>query len=229
VRRKIIAPKFELEDVRSPLWDRIRLPNCVEPISHFRAFEVWRALGSDERTYSHAALAAGVTQATIHRWSAEWRWMERAAAFDAAVQMSTRKQIEVRIAEQATLWLAREEQTRNQGYDLFLKLIERITAQLSHPTTRVVRDEISADGMTHITVIEPNKWTDASLKGLIDSAFQLAHMSIGIAPGSRLVDNIDFDTLPEPVLEALAAGRPIDLRKYARPTLGPPQLDEGDD
>jgi hypothetical protein len=227
VRRKLITPKFELDEVRSPLWERIRLPHCVEPLSQFRAFEVWRALGSDERTYSHAALAASVSQNTIHRWSAEWRWPERAAAFDAAVSMSTRKQIEGRIAEQATVWLAREEATRNQGYELFQKLLARVTEQLNHPTTRVVKEEISKDGMTHITVIEPNKWTDVSLKGLIDCAFQLAFMSIGIAPGSRLVDNIDFDSLPEPVLEALAAGRPVDLRNYARPALGPPRLDDG--
>jgi hypothetical protein len=228
VNRKLVKPKFELEEVRTPLWERIRLSHITEPLSQFRAFEIWRALGSDERTFSSAALAAAVSQVTVRRWAAEWRWLERAAAFDEAVSASTRKQIEQRIAERSTVWLAREEFTREEGYDLFLRGLELIKQMLAYPLTRMVKETISEDGTQIIQIYEPAKWTHASVTALTTALFQLAHMSIGIAPGSRLVDNIDFENLPEPVLEALAAGRPVDLRRYSRNVLGPPRSDDGD-
>ena len=90
------------------LWERL----AHEPERAFRAFEAYRNLPSGERTVIEAYRShvgnpdAPKPSDTWSRWSSEFAWRERAAAYDAHIDRLREKSIEKVIQQQA------EEQAR---------------------------------------------------------------------------------------------------------------------
>ena len=93
---------------KKELWDRLE----NEPERAYRAFEVYRTLPSAERTLIAAYRqhvgnpGAAKPSDTWSRWSREFAWRERAAAYDAYIDRLREKSMEKVIQQQA------EEQAR---------------------------------------------------------------------------------------------------------------------
>jgi hypothetical protein len=93
---------------KKELWDRLE----NEPERAYRAFEAYRSLPSGERTLIAAYRQhvgnpdAAKPSDTWSRWSSEFAWRERAAAYDAHIVSLREKSMEKAIQQQA------EEQAR---------------------------------------------------------------------------------------------------------------------
>jgi hypothetical protein len=109
------------------LWDRLE----NEPERAYRAFESYRNLPSGERTLIEAYRQhvgnphAAKPSDTWSRWSSEFAWRERAAAYDAHIDRLREKSIEKVIQQEAEEQARQVERVRNRFNELMAITYER--------------------------------------------------------------------------------------------------------
>jgi hypothetical protein len=153
----------------------------------------------------------------MKRWSARWRWMERAREYDnqwaTAVDDATRRSSDAFLAD-ILKWQERQMEQREQLYNqgqMCLRIAERMIAW---PIQKQTRQEALEDGQPATIIIEPAKWSTQSAVALMSLGVELSGLAIGIQLGSDpLVDYLKGNgkSLPREVLEEIAAGRPVVL------------------
>jgi hypothetical protein len=174
----------------------------------YLAYLVYRDLGP-QRSLDAAALTrqggqqVGKRAATSHvfRWSSAWRWVERAASWDAYLQRE-RDQV---AAEQAALWEKRRLEERESTYSLSRRLREKVETALKMPLVQA-RIE-SVDGKP-ATIIEPLKYTLRDVVALARLAVDLAAEALsgyGSQPTDPADDDRDGATLSPDVVAAMRA------------------------
>jgi hypothetical protein len=106
------------------LWDRLE----NEPERAYRAFECFLSLPSGERTVVEAyRVHVGNPQAVKvgDRWSSDFAWRERAAAYDDHLANKRREAYERGVEEEAERQGALEERTRGRMFELLTLGYER--------------------------------------------------------------------------------------------------------
>ena len=124
-----------MDTEKKELWDRLD----TEPERAYRAFESFLTLPSGERTILEAYRSyVGNPQAvkpsdTWNRWSSQFAWRERAAAYDDHLASVRRHAYERGIEEEAERQGALAERTRNRfnelmtvGYEAAMKSLEEL-------------------------------------------------------------------------------------------------------
>jgi hypothetical protein len=119
-------PAMDIEKKRE-LWDRLE----NEPERAYRAFESYRNLPSAERTLIEAYRRhvgnpdAAKPSDTWSRWSSEFAWRERAAAYDAHIDRLREKSMEKVIQQEAEERARQGERMRGRFNELMTIAYER--------------------------------------------------------------------------------------------------------
>jgi hypothetical protein len=162
-------------ETRNP-WDRE--PN--EPAMWYGRFTAYRMMGT-ERTMLGAYNAWRATKGrkptttytdTWQKRAKEFRWKERAEAWDAAERErrdALRREDEEAVREE---WRDKARAAREQQYEVGMKLIEKATQMLAFPLAQVK----SEDGKT---LILPAKWSFGTAGTLVNTAGKLLQLATG--------------------------------------------------
>lgn len=193
-------------------WDQ--LPD--EGAKAFAAFSIYRDLPPERRSLLEVSRRfykrpdSKRPAGRITKWSADYKWPERATMRD-AWREDLRREAEAKAEqEQAEIWARRRIEAREEGYTLGLELIERAREILGMPVSKKTDQtvEISEDGETIVKniTIEPVgvRARDAALIGRV--ALELMRVSSGLQKGGGIGD-IDLSKLSEDELRKLASGR----------------------
>jgi len=119
-----------LAEDREP-WER----QPKEAAKAFACFVVYRDLGPMDRTVSAAARALGVTRTVPQRMSLQWRWEERAAAWDNDRQ----KQFDATRRQQQEVAIRSHENIARALVSQVARILQR-QQTLATPESRVLRD-----------------------------------------------------------------------------------------
>lgn len=142
------------------VWDR----QPGESMKAFAAFRIFLELGPS-RTIEATAREYGRSVTQVNRHSTANHWFDRAAAYDnhqASVRDAARERV---MAEEAGKWERRRLEALEADFARSRLLEQRIDAMLNFPmTTRRTED----NGKT--IIVQPAKWTYASLATLIKAA-----------------------------------------------------------
>jgi hypothetical protein len=105
-------------------WDR--LPN--EGVKPYTAFQIYLNLGVD-RSLPKVHAEYGKSASLISRWSANWKWAERAAAYDAEMRLVEMKARREMVAESAS-----DDQLEKLRNDMLLRaeLVSGISMTILH-------------------------------------------------------------------------------------------------
>jgi hypothetical protein len=132
------------------LWDRLE----NEPERAYRAFESYRNLPSSERTLIKAYRQhvgnpdAANPSDTWSRWSSDFAWRERAAAYDAHLDRIRERSIEKAIEEEAERQAREVEKTRHRYNELMTVAYHRAIEALEDEDW--VRDNLRAPDVLKI-------------------------------------------------------------------------------
>jgi hypothetical protein len=124
-------PGMDIEKKRE-LWDRLE----NEPERAYRAFESYRNLPSGERTLIEAYRQhvgnphAAKPSDTWSRWSREFAWRERAAAYDAHIDRLREKSMEKVIQQEAEEQARQLERMRGRFNELMTITYEKVIEYL---------------------------------------------------------------------------------------------------
>lgn len=150
----------------SNAWDR----QPGEPERWFLRFDVYRRAGvgrSIEAIWKQECAATGETvraKRPSNAWYArakQWRWEERASAWDNYLREEDDRQ-----------WAERREQIKADDWEMAVALREKARQMLMFPVTKVTKSD--GDG---VTIIEPANWTFTDAAKIADLASKMARLA----------------------------------------------------
>jgi len=164
---------------KKELWDRLE----NEPERAYRAFESYRNLPSAERTLIEAYRqhvgnpGAAKPSDTRGRWSREFAWRERAAAYDAHLDRIRERSIERAIEEEAERQASEAEKTRYRynelmtyGYESAMEWLENAESSDFRPQDVIQIIRLHMDAVKAFEATEPSReevtWTEEELAEL---------------------------------------------------------------
>ncbi len=147
-----------------------------EPTKHFDRFVRYKLIGPDRTLYSayNQFKARGGSEGRVfavpgawRKIAKQWRWQERAEAWDA----------EQRRVEEAK-WQARRAELREQEWGTATLLLDKVARMLSFPVEQTTRSVTSADGQTiNTTIINPARWSFADAARLLDASSKVRRLA----------------------------------------------------
>lgn len=148
----------------------------------------------------------------LKRWSVRWKWVERAKAYDQWHFEQSEIELKKARAEQAQRWIERDENLREEFWQVGKAIVEKARRMIQEFPEREVTKKTSDDGQTiHITV-RP-KHSLSGLAQLISVGAELQRVAVGINPGSSPLDNLDFSKFSSEDLRKLQEGQPVKLEE----------------
>jgi hypothetical protein len=218
---------YELED---PAWER----QAWESESAHEAFLIYRDLGRDRRVSAvgeSLSRSRGVgkrgarggkkvgASSRITRWATEYRWTERARAWDNELRRRADEQVAVEVADWEADLARKRLAARRRNLEMAELLDERVKAL--RDSLPIVRKRVTEGGKT--TIIEPLRVTQKDLAIMAKFASDLRER--GLEPersesGPAIVPTVTEVRVHLPQLEgpaAAAAGRAADGEFAADP------------
>ena len=160
------------------LWDR----QDNEPAKAYNAFTLYRDLGP-ERTLREAAKRLQRSRSLLDHWSADYQWVSRADAYDAAMRAQAQAGYEQGVREEAARWAMRSNEQRDGEWEMARALMSKAGAMLRFPLA-VARTEEEQDGKTIVTIVQPARWSLRDAAMMADVAAKLARLAADMAvPG----------------------------------------------
>lgn len=151
----------------------------------------------------------------LKRWSAKWNWVERAAAYDQFCFDEREREMAKARAEQAARWIERDEDLREEFYQVGKEIVTKARRIIREFPEREVSKKTSEDGKTVHLTVRP-KHSLSGLAQLISVGAELQRLAVGINPGSSPLDNLDFSQLSSDDLRQLMAGLPLKPQEKAQ-------------
>lgn len=154
-----------------PAWEQ----QDGEPGKAYAAFRLYRDMGPTSRSIAKVAEQRGERGSTSRTslWSSKWRWVERAAAYDAWVDVIRRDERERGFREEERLRFQQRRELIQSELDISRKALERVKQGLAGP---MFRQRIVEDG--RVTIIEPTKWTFRDLAAVFVLADRRARLAL---------------------------------------------------
>lgn len=205
----------------NPIWYRIASQNG-KPGESAKAYEwanAYFSMGAERSLLklsqqSAESMPKSPSISLLKRWSAKWNWVERAKAFDQHCFDQREREMQKARAEQAQRWIERDEDLREEFYQVGKEIVTKARRMISDFPEREVSKKTSEDGKTiHITV-RP-KHSLSGLAQLISVGAELQRLAVGINPGSSPLDKEDFSQWSAEDLKKLQAGFPVKPKEKA--------------
>jgi hypothetical protein len=156
------------------LWE----PQPGESGRAFAAFAVYRDLGPD-RSLDKAYAAARQDQSGIktvpgywRQWCVRYQWVDRAAAYDAAMRAKEQAARERAQAAEAETWARRRAEEAEQEWAASRQLLDKARLMLQFPLV----EQTTENGQT---VVKPARWALRDAAALLDTAAKLARLAAG--------------------------------------------------
>lgn len=160
------------------------------------SFMIYLSLPPDQRSILQAYRVhsgdgrSGQSPITWRRWSAKYRWDERAVAYERWLR--ERKVIDQEAKAEAAQaeWATVRDTERKRGLDVGRALIEKAEAMLRFPLATIERvTEVYEDGRTReVQVVHPGKWTFADVARLVDVGGKLVRLAAEMDTERHSVD-----------------------------------------
>ncbi len=147
----------ENNPIPGPIWHRME----GEPDDDYAMFITYRDM--PKRSMRKLVAIVGMSLKTIERRALDWDWKARNQAWDDQVERGREEARIAAQAEESAKWERRRQGDAEGNYQLAEQLRSLVVKLLKHPTTRKKVREKYADGREKVTIIEPAKWTVASL------------------------------------------------------------------
>jgi hypothetical protein len=150
-------------------WDRIpgpkKNPSKGEPDEAFEAFTIYLQMGPN-RSLMSVGQELVKSRQLLSRWSARWKWVERASAWDDHLRAIELKELERRRKQKAERRAKEEE----DGYELAQKVRAKLQEALMFPLSEV---EFERDKKGVTKIIKPARWSYRDLAALIKASADL--------------------------------------------------------
>lgn len=127
------------------------------------------------------------------RWSRDYEWDSRAAAWDKSLDLSQRAAIEAAQRDYAAEWVRRRAEFREDAYQDSRAIVAVMRKMLAHPLTEEVtttHEEATDDGKVLIVrqhITRPSKWTMADVGKLALAAHRMAAMATELSDDEQPV------------------------------------------
>lgn len=155
----------------------------------YAGFVLYRDLGP-ERSLEKVATSLGKSRSLMSRWSADFAWVERVAAFDADQERAEQEaRAKVRAAE-AEKWERRRLQAAAQKWVSAKKLKRKAAAMLDFPLAEDEVAERDDEGRPVRVARKPARWNMATAAAMLKIAAELQTAALNEALGD---DDDDFD------------------------------------
>lgn len=118
-------------------------------------------------------------------WSMDWRWTERAEAWDRHLDLVRRAEIEAEERRIAALVAEKRKGLPEREIALAEALIRKAEEMLRFPLAQVTRQ---SEGGREVTIIEPARWSFAALARIVDVADRLMRLATGLETDRHRVD-----------------------------------------
>jgi hypothetical protein len=141
-----------------------------ESAKAYAAARVYFELGA-RRSIEVVAQRCRRSSSLWRRWSGHFQWVKRAVAYDAWADRLNQEALEIQAREAAKKWAEREEERREQKYQIAQKLAAKAIEMLEFPLATVQ----TKDGQT---IVKPAKWTMIMAAQMAQMAYQLSGAAI---------------------------------------------------
>lgn len=166
------------------------------------------------RSIAKAAEVCGKNKSLLERWSRRWRWVERAREFDIDRRREERDALRKAEADQAATLARRRMAFRDKAWNVFERTVTRVDDLLSipvHENEKEVVVEKYEDGRAktvHITRTPSDNWTPANGATLLRAGLLAGQLGSDDGSGvlDALVAGLDYDNLPDDLLDVLETG-----------------------
>jgi hypothetical protein len=163
-------------ETRSPF---DRLPG--ESPRAFAAFVAYRDLGPGRSLDAACRQLGGqresnkrATTGRVGKWSSRYKWVERCRAYDAHQEAIRQRAIDAELAREAAKWERRRLQQIEHAWELGVALREKALAMLDWPLATERTEDAT-------TIVEPARWTFATVVPLLRLAHELQFASLAAA------------------------------------------------
>lgn len=205
------SPKSPAPPASPELFDR----QLNESARAYEAFRIYIEMGAD-RSAEAVCQKLRKSRALMLRWSARWRWVERANSYDAFISRKRAEAEAAALKERSVDWAARQQKIREDYWALGEALKAKAHKILEWP---ISQQTISKDGKT--IHIHPANFSVHSAARLADVANDLQRLAAGMATGRTEITGAEGTPLP--------AAQPAQLVIFELPNNGRDQKEKEDD
>jgi hypothetical protein len=150
----------------------------------YEAFQNYFTTAPGARSLRQVAATVRKSETLIERWSSRFDWVERTKAWDYRQTVLRNADIEKQNEQQHTTWATREQELREQKFQIGQQLVSRAKRMLEHPLTIRTVTKSDGSGQQNIT-INPVRWTHDSTLRTIQTGIALTEESIKTATDSQ--------------------------------------------
>lgn len=90
----------------------------------FAAFSLWMSLPVQERSFQEVARRLQKSCTLVRRWCHRWQWRERLQSFESHMALIEREAAEATVRAKGVEWAKREQDLREEEWDLHTRAIE---------------------------------------------------------------------------------------------------------
>jgi len=208
----------EIETMPIKAWHRRK----NETVNDYASFELYRNLDSSSRTVAAAYKLYGkdkrqgkkqdgrydAPSQRFYEASRIHEWAERALAWDEHLRDIRDAEAERTVLADFAEWEKRKQVIRKQGFELYLKFLNRVKEMLDHPLTveTTEDEEVSTDGKTLIVrkTVNPVRWNNDSMVRMAEVGEKLGRLAAGMET-DRGVSPYDLSKCTDEQLRELRA------------------------
>lgn len=164
-----------------------RLPK--ETALQYRKYCTYRDLGPDRTIAATARGYGGRNTADWTSLASRMRWHERATIWDATMEHAVAVARQKAVEDEATRYAARRAAYLEEEIAIIETSTKRVKQMLSFPVEaqRIVTEKDAEGREVAVTIIEPGKWTYASLSQFIGELQKLARLHFGLPTSNTAI------------------------------------------
>lgn len=169
------------------------------------------------RSIASVAQELGKSVSLCERWSRRWRWVDRARAYDADKRQADRDALREAESAQAAEVARRRLVFKDKAWGLFERTVGQLEEMLAYPIFEAAEEVVDRDKSGRpTTVIVRNPvggWTPSSAASLMRAGALIGQVATDDGTGAldALVSRLNFEDLPDDVLDSLETGNASDF------------------
>lgn len=199
-----IGDTLEMGKIEHRAWHR--LPD--ESSKAYSYFKMYLALPMP-RSIGRLAKQLRMQRAGLGRYSANYKWLDRATAYDDYNSAKELERSRIRREKADLQWQERRDQQRQAEWDIAQQLLDKVRLMLQVPlfkeTVRERLKDLDPDGkiiIEQIVTFEPLDWSAVDIARYFEVAAKMARLATGMDTDQKKL-RIDVSALSDEELEKL--------------------------